>query len=495
MNIIAEHRGRRGLRRSVAVAAAVLGAFAAVAAAAQELQYRGSVELRPCPIPDADGEMLCGSFAVYENRGAHRGRTIALNLAVLPALRPNPRPDPIFWIAGGPGGSATAGTARFATHWMREQRDVVLVDQRGTGGSNPLQCALPGGPDDAQGYLAGSFADVGLLRRCKRQLAAVANLRMYTTDFTVDDLDDVRAAMGYERINILAGSWGTRTALLYLRRHSEHVRRAIFNGAVPLALTYPLYHAQGAQRALDLAFARCAAEAECAAAFQDLQQEFEAVLDRLDQGPVEVRIAHPDTGAPVAVELDRAAFGEAMRYLLVANGDLVWMPLYVHLAYAGDFAPITQFAVEVNRFYKDRLMTGLLLSIVCTEDVPRIDPARIPALTEGTFFGDTRVRQTLAVCQMWPTRRLPAAYGRPVVSNVPVLIWSGAFDPSLPPKWGSYAARTLPRSIHLVVPGAHGVSGPCFEAVNQRFLNQASLSGLNTACTEAIEPPPFELPE
>ncbi len=177
--------------------------------------------------------MLCGSFDVYENRRTGRGRKISLHLAVLPALTESPRPDPVFWIAGGPGGAATAAAPRFASHWMRERRDVVLVDQRGTGGSNPLQCALPGSSDDVQGYLTGSFSDVALLRRCKRELREIANLRMYTTDNTVDDLDEVRAAMGYEQINLLAGSWGTRTALVYLRRHGGSVRRAIFNGAVP----------------------------------------------------------------------------------------------------------------------------------------------------------------------------------------------------------------------------------------------------------------------
>ncbi len=489
--------GRRSvLHRPTGMAATFVALLAAACTAATlEPQLRASLELRPCPIPNAGGEMLCGSFDVYENRRTRRGRTIALQVAVLPALGSSPRPDPVFWIAGGPGGSALASAARFSSHWMRDERDIVLVDQRGTGGSNPLRCELPGSSDDVQGYLTGSFTDVGLLRRCKRQLREIANLRTYTTDFTVDDLDEVRAALGYERINILAGSWGTRTALVYLRRHSESIRRAIFNGAVPPALIYPLYHADGSQRALDLTFARCAGDTDCAAAYPSLREEFEAILDRLEAESVAAEILHPDTGAPVTVELDRSAFGEAMRYLLLWQEDAVWLPHYVHLAYGGDFSPIAQFAVEVNSFFNDRLKTGLLLSIICTEDVPRIDPARIPRLTEGTFFGDSRVRETMAVCEMWPTLPLPPAWGAPVVSEVPVLIWSGAYDPSLPPKWGSYTARHLPDGRHLVVPAAHGVSGPCFEAVNKRFLNQASLARLNTKCTEGIEMPPFELPD
>lgn len=486
---------RRLLASLLFVGVLAASVLPAAKAGALDAQQRGAVALSPCPIPGTDEEMLCGSLDVYENRGTGRGRKISLRIAVLPARAERARPDPVFWIAGGPGGAATVAAERFASHWMREQRDVVLVDQRGTGGSNPLPCTLPGSAEDVQGYLEGSFSDVGLLRRCKRELKDIANLRMYTTDNTVDDLDEVRAAMSYGRINLLAGSWGTRTALVYLRRHGETIRRAIFNGAVPLALTYPLYHADGAQRALDLLFDRCAADAGCASAFPNLAEEFQALLDRLDQGAARVEIDHPsDPGTRVTVELDRTAFAEALRYLMNGTESMTWIPYLVHRAFEGDFEPIAQFAVEITAFYNERLQTGLLLSVVCSEDVPRINPARIPRLTEGTFFGDRRVYETIEICNMWPKSPLPPGWGEPISSDVPVLIWSGAFDPSLPPKWGGYVARHLPRSLHLVVPFAHGVSGPCFEAVNQRFFDRRSIDGLNTACTEALQPPPFELP-
>ena len=373
-----------GLRH---LAGVLLSSMILSGTATAEPQLRGSVELAPCPIPGTDDEMLCGSYNVYENRVTGRGRKVALQLAVLPALAQSPRPDPVFWVAGGPGGSAIAAARRFASHWMREQRDVVLVDQRGTGGSNPLACELPGSSDDVQGYLTGAFSDVGLLRRCKRELRQVANLALYTTDNTVDDLDEVRAAMGYQQVNLFAGSWGTRTALVYLRRHGPSVRRAIFNGAVPLAMTYPLYHADGAQRALELVFDHCAADTDCATAYPDLEQEYQSVLELLEQGPVTVEIDHPEMpGVRVAVDLDRTAFAEVLRYLMNGANELVLVPYLLHLAFEGNFEPFAQLGVEVNAFFRDRLKTGLLLSVVCTEDVPRIDPSRIPGLTGGDLL-------------------------------------------------------------------------------------------------------------
>ncbi|MCP4662971.1 MAG: alpha/beta hydrolase, partial [bacterium] len=285
--------------------------------AALEPQSRGLVELEPCPVPGTDdGEMLCGSLDVFENRDTRKGRVISLAIAVVPALSSNPRPDPIFWLAGGPGGAATASAAWFHASWMRSDRDVVLVDLRGTGGSNPLACGIPENTEDLQNYLRGSFEELGAIRRCKRQLKEVANLRLYTTPIAIDELDDVRAAMGYGRINLFAGSWGTRNTLIYLRRHPGRVRRAILNGAAPLGLIYPLHIADAAQRTLDLILDQCARDVDCAAAFPGMDQEFQAVLDRLEQAPEPVTIEHPDTGEPVVVEFPHTGLGEAVRYLM-----------------------------------------------------------------------------------------------------------------------------------------------------------------------------------
>jgi pimeloyl-ACP methyl ester carboxylesterase len=259
-----------------------------------------AIRLEPCSIEGTDEPMLCGSYEVFEDREARSGRTITLNIAVLPAVSSSPRPDPIFYLAGGPGGAATARAASFRSSWMRTDRDVVMVDQRGTGGSNPLRCALRGGPDDAQGYLFTGFEDPELLRGCRGRLESGADLRMYTTPLAMADIDEVRSAMGYDTINLLGLSWGSRSALVYMRQHPGQVRRAILNGIAPPALTYPLYHARDSQRALDLILEECAGDASCAAAFPHLGREFQEILEGLGSSPVEVAIQHPDTGATVS---------------------------------------------------------------------------------------------------------------------------------------------------------------------------------------------------
>ncbi len=496
-----EHQHRQPHRRPALTPAlrrlaGGVGIFLIVTSAAAALGPRrsGSIELRPCPIPGSDEEMLCGSLRVFEDHRAMSGRRITLNIAVIPSLDPQPRPEPIFYLAGGPGVAATEDAEWLRSSWMRTEWDIVLVDQRGTGRSRPLDCKLPGRSDDLQGYLELDFERQELYRRCKRRLREVANLRLYTTAIAIDDVDRVRRAMGYGKINLTGDSYGSRAALIYLRRHSQNVRTAVLSGVAPVALLNPLYHAQSAQRAIDLIFDQCARDAGCAAAFPAVEQEFATVLEGLETAPAAVTVEHPDTAEPVTVELARDAFAEAVRMLTYSTSGTRWVPFLVHLAHAGDYAPIAEVAIRRNRSLQEVFSMGMLLSVICSEDAPRIDPADIPRLTEGTYLGDFRVRQQLAVCEFWPTLPLPASHGDPVESDVPVLLLSGNLDPVAPPHWAEEAARYLSNGEHLVLPGAHGVGGPCTDAIARRFVRRGTMDGVATDCAENVRLPPFELP-
>jgi pimeloyl-ACP methyl ester carboxylesterase len=310
----------------------------------------------------------------------------------------------------------------------------------------------------------------------------------------MDDLDEVRAAMGYEQINLYGGSWGTRFALIYLRRHGEHVRTAILNAVAPTALIYGLQHAAGAQSSLDLLITECNLDNRCSTSFPDLESEFRIVLERLGRAPATVIIEHPDTGVSVSVSFERAAFAEVIRYLLNSVDSSRYLPHLIHQAYLGSYEPLAQSAVEKNHFYRNALKTGMLLSVVCPGDVARINPGDIARLTNDTFMGDRRVRDTMAVCEIWPQPRLPATHGDPVQSDVPVLLWSGTMDPSNPPMWGEEAARHLTNGLHLVVPGCHVISGACFEEIGTEFLAEASVDSLDTSCVSGIRLPPFYRP-
>jgi pimeloyl-ACP methyl ester carboxylesterase len=411
-------------------------------------------------------------------------------MVVLPARSRTPAPDPIFYLAGGPGQGATSlATTGIVDLSLRDDRDLVFVDQRGTGGSNALDCELPGSPADPQGYLDEVF-QVDVMERCRDRLAAIADVRLYTTAVAADDLDDVRAAMGYGRVNLIGVSYGTRAALTYMRRHPAHVRSAVLNGVAPPDLKNPLYHARESQRALDAVFERCAAETACRAAFPQLREEFQSVIARLDREPARVMLTPPGADTAAEVRLTRYAFADTVRMMLYRVGEMRQVPLVVHQAYRGDFSTLLQLAVGQRRS-NGGLAHGMLLATTCAEDIARIRDDEIQNLTAGTFLGPDRVRDQKQVCGIWPRGEVPADDAEPVRSDAPVLLLSGTLDPVTPPEWADVALRTLPNGRHIVAPGAHGLGGPCIGRIVREFVTAGSTKGLDTSCTAEVALPPF----
>ena len=182
-----------------------------------------ALTLEPCTIQGVLGQVSCGVYEVHEDRAAMSGRKIGINIVVLHATGPASSNDPFVFIPGGPGESATGLAPYLAQAYagIREDRDILLVDQRGTGGSHPLNCELFGPPGEPQNYL-GRFFPIEDVETCRAQLEPNADLELYTTPLAMDDLDDVRAALGYEKLNLFGGSYGTRAVQVYLRRHGEH---------------------------------------------------------------------------------------------------------------------------------------------------------------------------------------------------------------------------------------------------------------------------------
>jgi len=453
--------------------------------------------LSPCSTPETVAELLCGTYLVFEDRARQKGRKLALNVAVLPARTKNPEADPIFWIAGGPGDAASRYAPYYDNTWLHERRDLVMIDQRGTGESNPLVCDdLPGSAANPQGYLAPTFKKRGPIRRCREQLRKQADLTMYSTPMAMDDLNEIREALGYDQINIYGSSYGSRAALIYARRHPDTVRTLLINGIAPISYTAPLYHARGAQRALDLLFAECAEAADCSAAYPGVAEEFEAVLNRLTSHPETVTIDNPDTGEPVQVVLNGPTFADAIRQLMYSSARSRWVPFLVHLAFQGDATSFADFLANRNRSIRKAAM-GMLLSVTCPEDVARIDPSEIGPETEGTFLGDARVRQQRKACRVWPGAALPDGFDDPIESDAPALMWSGQTDPVTPPEWGERAAQYLPNSLHVVVPGAHSslvlLDDGCYRKISERFLARGSVRGLKTKCADRIELPAWEI--
>lgn len=477
------------LARLLASAAAV--ALLGAPATAQPAE-RPTLELRPCHKPRFNEALRCGTYHAPENREIRGGRTIPLDVVVIPARSATPRPDPIFFVVGGPGQTASEIAGIWADSPLRDDREVVMVDQRGTSPAHALNCRLGGSPDNLQGYLDPIFTRE-TFRRCRVELETRADLTRYTTLDYVHDLDEVRRALGYEQINIHGGSYGSRVVLFYLRQYPRHARTAFATGVYTASMRSPLYHAQDSQAALDSIFALCARDAGCSRAFPDLRREFAETMRRLRRQPARVAVTHPTTGASVPVTLDANVFAEGVRVMMYQWERSRTLPLLLHRAHGGDYRPFAETALASNAGLRDQLRFGLLMSTICNEDVPRITEQDIVRETADTFLGDLRVRSQKAACEEWPRRQLPPGTTDPVRSDVPVLLVSGAYDPATAARWGTLAAETLPNSLHVIIPAAHTAGSPCVDRIRQEFLDRGTVQGLDTSCVREMRPAPFIL--
>ena len=463
------------------------------------------LKLEPCEVPGVEEgqkeKVQCGGLDVYENRVAKKGRKIRLNIVVFPATGPGKESDALFYIPGGPGSSATEDAPYLAKDFsrIREKRDLVFVDQRGTGGSNPLVCEFFS-PLDLQSYL-GHWNPPEQVRTCRERLAKIADLRLYVTTIAMDDLDEVREALGYGKINLYGGSYGTRAVQTYIKRHGENVRAAVLHGVSPPDQFMPRDFPQHTQRALEGVLAECLADAPCKAAFPNVHTDMRSVLEKLKRGPVEVEIKAPaDRDRTVRVSLSRDLAGEAVRYMLYQSGAASRIPLVLSSAAKGDFAPLAEAAL----FYRQQIVatgaTGLYIAITCAEDLPFANSGGIGKrkADDATFLGDYRLRQQLEVCSEWPKTPIERSYAQPVRSNVPVLILTGEWDPVTPPLYGERVAKTLPNSLHVVVPsGGHGFGGlsglECIDDLTTDFIRSGTTRVLNISCVKSIRRTGFRI--
>ena len=432
---------------------------------------------------------------VWENRAARTGRKLHLKVVVLPARGPARQPDPIVYLGGGPGEAITANAGGFDSD-LRRERDLVFVDQRGTGEPDRLNCEL-GRAGDLQSHLDALFP-LDAVRSCRAELEKKFDLTLYATAWGADDLDDARAWLGYDKINLWGGSYGTRMAQVYLRRHPEHVRAVVLDGPVPMDETLPVSHAAMGQRALDLVLAGCDREAACREAFPNVREELRQVLDRAGREAVRVAVRAPESGRPVEIRLNRSTLADGIRWLLYTPRTAAAIPLLVHEAARGNWTPLAEASVNARTGILGILASGLFFSVTCSEDLPFIDPATIPQRTAGSFLGDDRVRSQAAACAIWPRGSLEAGHREPVRSDVPVLVVNGERDPVTPPQFGERALVRLTNALHVVVPyGGHYGNGECPNEIEEDFLRRGSVRGLDTSCLTRIQPRPFlrELPE
>jgi pimeloyl-ACP methyl ester carboxylesterase len=308
----------------------------------------------------------------------------------------------------------------------------------------------------------------------------------------MDDLEDVRSALGYGKINIIGGSYGTRAAQVFLKRHPSSVRAIILHGVSPTNQFMPRDFPQHTERALNGVIAECAADKDCHETFPNLEAEETSVLEKLRRGPVEVEVKRGASNETVRISLSRDLVAEAIRYMLYQASSASRIPLFIHLAAQGNFVPLANAAI----FYRENLVAtgsnGMYLSVTCAEDLPLIKPGEGERNGTNTFLGDYRLRQQRAACALWPRGKTPANYDAATVSDVPALILTGQWDPVTPPIYGDTAAKHLRHSLHVIVPhGGHGFGGlngiDCIDNLITSFVEKGRAVGLDTSCVSSIK--------
>lgn len=461
------------MRSVVAGAAALLAAAGCGGAAASP----PALATHPCVLAGTV-HAVCGRLLVRENPRASGGRRIAIGFAVVPATSRPVRPDPLLFLAGGPGDSAVGLAAKVAGTFTAFNRhhDLLLVDQRGTGVSTPLVCP------------AGTIAGFAAVRRCVHDLPG--DPRFYTTPVAMDDVDRVRSALGYRRLDVWGGSYGGTAAQVYVVRHPRHVRAALIESGSRLGVPILERYAPNAQAALDALLGRCAATPSCRAAFPRVRSELGGLLARLRRHP-----AHVDLhGGRVAVTADTAA--STLASMLDRPDQAAEIPITIHRAFAQrDYRALaagtaTPALVSVRN--------AMPWAIRCNEIEERYHPAATARRARGTFLAGASTavaRLQSAVCRLLP-RPAPEAPGAAEPVRVPILFMNGALDPKDPPANIRGVRGMFPDAATITVPfGGHGVlTSPCTVGIATAFLARASAPGVPLACLRTLRPPPFVLP-
>ncbi len=478
----------------VALGLLVAGLALAVAAAAPRAPHSAArLALSPCHLDGLAEPALCGTLSVLEDRGAPGGRRIGIRVAVLPALRSGQAPDPLLFLAGGPGqaGRELAGPAARFFRAVRRHRDLIFVDLRGTGGSNRLDCAPH--PDPLAALASDTFFPVDVAA-CRSRLAARADLRHYTEAEATADLDQVRSALGFERWNLWGGSWGTRAALLYARAYPSRVRAVVLDGAAPLDFRFPLTTPADAQGALDRLLADCAVERACHTAYPRLGGELAALLADLEMAPAHATIRDPISGAPRKVEISRNGFAIALRVALYGVESAALLPRAIDAAARGDWGPFAALAAANAGWSSETMAIGSTLSTLCAEDVRGISDEEAKRAAREGFVGGAEIASWRRACADWPPGPPLDRAPRPLA--IPALILSGALDPATPPRRGEAMRSSFPRSRHTVFPGAaHNASfSGCAPELIARFVEDPEPARLDVSCARAFRRAPFDAP-
>ena len=471
--------------------------LACTSAEAQEEGAAPSLLLEDCRIRAGEGfpgiKARCGVFERPEDPSNANSPLLRLRVAVVPALSLEPEADPFVPIAGGPGQSTIEFYAAYAGAFedVRRNRDIVLLDQRGTGESAPMHC------DIDEEIIEGRYSrekTIEITETCLSELPH--DPRFFTTSVAVQDLDALRLALGYTRFNIYGISYGSRVAQHFVRRYPASTRTVIIDGVAAPQVALGPGIAIEAQNALEAIFDRCAESQPCDERFPDIRNNFAALQASLDETPVTVSMPHPTSGKPEEITFGPDELAGALRLLSYSPNTVALMPLLVNEAINGNFQPLaSQFQMIADNM-DDVMALGMHNAVVCTEDSPYFEGENVSLNElEATYIGPMQLDSLEAICSVWPKGVLDDEFKTPVATDVPVLLLSGEADPVTPPAYADLAAVDMENALHLTGrKQGHGqaIVG-CMPDIMGDFVETGSLDDLETACFDRVFAMPFFL--
>ena len=478
-------------RPTLLLAGVAAAALLAAPAQAQTTEPQG-IELESCEllVPGTPLSTMaqCGWLEVAENPQEPDGRQIRIRVARVPASGRVTEPDPLVFFAGGPGQAATETWPMIAgaLRKVNESRDILLVDQRGTGQSHPLKCPRV----ELEDALLADWDQLAeQTRDCLDSLDA--DPRFYTTTIAMHDIDAARRALGYERLNLYGGSYGTRAAQVYYRLFPDQVRTIVLDGVVPQTLGLGTEHAIKLDQAVYRVLENCEADAACSERFPDSAGKLRELLRRVVDEPVEVTIDHPTTGEPLTLSVEREVLASALRFLSYSPETQAMLPMLIHEAATEQrFDRLASQMMITATGLQQTIAQGMEMSVLCAEDYPLFPAAIEP---NDTLLGNLMDQVVRVQCGVWPAGPVPEGFNEPVGGDVPVLLLSGENDPVTPPEYGDRVAAHFARATHLVAPGqAHIVATRgCMGELVSSFIIDGHADNLDSDCMARMQRSPF----
>lgn len=440
-----------------------------------------SFTLENCHVDGIKAQVQCGKLQVPENYNKPDGEHISINFVVLSAIDNSDNKSPLMFLAGGPGQAAAelASGLRRVFGEVRKTRDLILIDQRGTGQSHPLQCE-----DTVEQDIYAVTPEEFSAQDIKDCLATFSgDLSQYNSENAIRDFDAVRVALGHEQINIYGGSYGTRAGLVYMRMFPKSLRSVVLDSVGPIEVPIGLFGKSSA-RSFNLLLENCKKELSCQMAYPDLEKEFSSILARLTQKPAQVNIAHPRLGTQTKFVISKAKLLGTLRMQLYSVATRSLVPLVIHQAYLGNYMPLAGLVAQTEG--GQGIYLGLMFNIACNEDFPTISETDFEQDAKNDFGGGDSHFGFKMVCPLWPQYRPNKEFYQTVTADIPTLILSGNLDPVTPPSNGEHSARSLPNNHHIVVENAsHTVAmSTCASDIINEFLTTLQPKELDESCLD-----------